>query len=71
MDVPDDFDPGYTIQERCDCGNDKWEPGEIEMGTVLGKSIGKMKVNKCTICGNAQLLYSNEYLKRKREKITQ
>lgn len=39
--VPDEFDPGYTIQEICDFGNNKWEPGTINMGTFLGQPIAK------------------------------
>ena len=66
IDIPDNFDPGYTVQEICDCGNDKWQPGYINMGSIFGHDIGKKRVNLCTKCGNAQLLISNEYLKKKK-----
>lgn len=67
IDVPADFDPGYTVQTVCDCGNDQWEIGEIDFGTLFNCPLGKKKINKCTTCGNAQLLISNEYLKKKKQ----
>jgi len=67
IDIPDDFDPGYTVQEICECGNDKWEPGTIDMGTLFDHPLGLKKVNKCTKCRNVRLLISNEYLKQKKK----
>lgn len=68
MDVPDDFDPGYDLQTKCDCGNEEWEPGDLILGhSNITDEQMTMKANLCTSCKAPQMWISRQYLKIKRE----
>lgn len=68
IDIPPDFDPGYDLQTKCDCGNEVWEPGEFLLGKfAIDEEPMTMKVNLCTSCKAPQMWVSRQYLKIKRE----
>lgn len=67
-DVPDDFDPRYDLQTKCDCGNEVWESGDIKVGhsTITGEEF-VMKANLCTSCKAPQMWISRHKIKREEE----
>lgn len=54
IDVPEDFDPGYELEEKCPCGYEVYEPSTLS----IVEGFKPMDIEICVRCHRARMNYS-------------